>query len=64
MQNLRRGTLSSARQETSFELCSLRQRADGKAKDLTKKANKARAIGMVIGIVVLVIAVLWKRLLR
>jgi len=31
---------------------------------MTEKANKARAIGMVIGIVVLVIALLWKRLLR
>jgi hypothetical protein len=28
------------------------------------RADKARAIGMVIGIVVLVIALLWKRLLR
>jgi hypothetical protein len=33
-------------------------------KDMTGKANRARAIGMVIGIVVLVIALLWKRLLR
>jgi hypothetical protein len=31
---------------------------------MTEKANKARAIGMVIGIVILVIALLWKRLLR
>jgi hypothetical protein len=31
---------------------------------MAEKANKARAIGMVIGIVVLVIAVLWKRLSR
>jgi len=31
---------------------------------MTEKANKARAIGMVIGILVLVIALLWKRLLR
>jgi hypothetical protein len=31
---------------------------------MVEKANKARAIGMVIGIVVLVIAVLWKRLSR
>jgi hypothetical protein len=33
-------------------------------KDMTEKANRARPIGMVIGIVVLVIALLWKRLLR
>jgi hypothetical protein len=33
-------------------------------KDMTEKANRARAFGMVIGIVVLVIALLWKRLLR
>jgi hypothetical protein len=31
---------------------------------MVEKANKARAIGMVIAIVVLVIAVLWKRLSR
>jgi hypothetical protein len=31
---------------------------------MTQKAHKARAIGTVIGIVVLVIALLWKRLLR
>jgi len=31
---------------------------------MTTKANKARAIGMVIGIVILVMALLWKRLLR
>jgi len=31
---------------------------------MTEKANRARAMGMVIGIVVLVIALLWKRLLR
>jgi hypothetical protein len=31
---------------------------------MTETANRARAIGMVIGIVVLVIALLWKRLLR
>jgi hypothetical protein len=31
---------------------------------MTESANRARAIGMVIGIVVLVIALLWKRLLR
>jgi hypothetical protein len=29
-----------------------------------EKANRARAIGMVIGVVVLVLAVLWKRLSR
>jgi hypothetical protein len=31
---------------------------------MSEKANRARAIGMVIGIVILVIALLWKRLLR
>jgi hypothetical protein len=31
---------------------------------MTEKANRARAIGMVIGIVVLVVALLCKRLLR
>ncbi len=31
---------------------------------MADKANRARAMGMVIGIVVLVIALLWKRLLR
>jgi hypothetical protein len=31
---------------------------------MTEKSNRARAIGMVIGIVVLVLALLWKRLLR
>jgi hypothetical protein len=31
-------------------------------KAMTEKANKTRAIGMVIGILVLVIALLWKRL--
>ena len=35
-----------------------------RVKDMTEKANRARAIGMVIGIVVLVIALLWKRLSR
>jgi hypothetical protein len=29
-----------------------------------EKANRARAIGMVIGIVVLALAVLWRRLSR
>jgi hypothetical protein len=29
-----------------------------------EKANRARAIGMVIGVVVLVLALLWRRLLR
>ena len=38
--------------------------ADANAKNMTEKANRARVIGMVIGIVVLVIALLWKRLLR
>jgi hypothetical protein len=33
-------------------------------KAMTEKANKTRTIGMVIGIVVLVIALLWKRLSR
>jgi hypothetical protein len=37
---------------------------DPNAKNMMEKANRARAIGMVIGIVVLVIALLWKRLLR
>jgi hypothetical protein len=32
--------------------------------DMKEKANRSRAIGMVIGIVVLLIALLWKRLLR
>jgi hypothetical protein len=31
---------------------------------MTEKTNKTRAIGVVIGIVVLVIALLWKRLSR
>jgi hypothetical protein len=31
---------------------------------MTEKPNRARAIGMVIGIVVLMIALLWKRLFR
>jgi len=31
---------------------------------MTEKANSARAIAMVIGIVVLVITLLWKRILR
>jgi hypothetical protein len=31
---------------------------------MAEKANQARAIGTVIGIVVLVIALLWKRLSR
>jgi hypothetical protein len=35
-----------------------------KRENMTEKANRARAFGMVIGIVVLVIALLWKRLLR
>lgn len=29
-----------------------------------EKANRARAIGMVIGIIILMLAVLWKRLSR
>jgi hypothetical protein len=33
-------------------------------KAMTEKTNRARAIGMVIGVAVLVIALLWKRLLR
>ena len=33
-------------------------------KAMTEKTNKTRAIGVVIGIVVLVIALLWKRLSR
>jgi hypothetical protein len=39
-------------------------RTDANAKNMMEKANRAREIGMVIGIVVLVIALLWKRLLR
>lgn len=35
-----------------------------RVKDMTEKANRARAVGMVIGIVILVIALLWKRLSR
>jgi len=31
---------------------------------MTEKANKARMIGMLIGIVVLILALLWKRVLR
>jgi hypothetical protein len=31
---------------------------------MKEKAHRARAFGMAIGIVVLVIALLWKRLLR
>jgi hypothetical protein len=37
---------------------------DLRMRRMTEKANKARAIGTVIGIVVLGIAVLWKRLSR
>jgi hypothetical protein len=33
-------------------------------KIMAEKANRARAIVMVIGIAILVIAVLWKRILR
>jgi hypothetical protein len=33
-------------------------------KAVTEKTNRARAIGMAIGIAVLVIALLWKRLSR
>jgi hypothetical protein len=42
----------------------LRQCAEAHAKNMTEKANRMRAFGMVIGILVLVIALLWKRLLR
>ncbi len=31
---------------------------------MTEKANRARVIGMVVGSVVLILALLWKRLLR
>jgi hypothetical protein len=31
---------------------------------MTEKANRARLIGMVAGIVVLIMALLWKRILR
>jgi hypothetical protein len=37
---------------------------DTRVKDMTENANRARAIGTVIGIVILVIALLWKRLSR
>jgi hypothetical protein len=37
---------------------------DLRMRRMTEKTNKARAIGTVIGIVVLGIAVLWKRLSR
>jgi hypothetical protein len=33
-------------------------------KNMTDKPYRARAIGMVIGIIVLLIALLWKRILR
>jgi hypothetical protein len=54
------GSLSAGRR-TNFDPC---QRAELGLKDKTGKANRARAIGMVIGIVDLVIALLWKRRLR
>ena len=31
---------------------------------MTEKANKARLIGMAVGIAVLIMALLWKRVLR
>jgi hypothetical protein len=31
---------------------------------MTENANKARLIGMVVGIAVLILALLWKRILR
>jgi hypothetical protein len=31
---------------------------------MTEKANKARLIGTLLGIVVLILALLWKRILR
>ena len=31
---------------------------------MTQKANRARLIGMAVGIVVLILALLWKRILR
>jgi hypothetical protein len=31
---------------------------------MTEKANRARAVGIVIGIVVLLLAIVWKRLTR
>jgi hypothetical protein len=52
------------REKDKLRLCPLCQCADARMKDMTEKANRARAIGMVIGIIVLVIALLWKRLLR
>jgi hypothetical protein len=51
-------------EEQSFDLCPCGGVRTLELKDMTEKANRARAIGMVIGIVVLVIALLWKRLLR
>jgi len=33
-------------------------------KIMTEKANRARLIGMVVGIAVLILALLWKRILR
>jgi hypothetical protein len=31
---------------------------------MTEKANKARVIGMLVGIAILIVALLWKRVLR
>jgi hypothetical protein len=31
---------------------------------MTEKANKARLVGMALGIVILILALLWKRILR
>jgi hypothetical protein len=31
---------------------------------MTEKANKARLIGMMVGIAVLILALLWRRVLR
>jgi len=42
----------------------LHQLAGAEGKNMAEKGNRAQAIGIVIGIVVLVIALLWKRILR
>jgi hypothetical protein len=46
-------------------VCAARQCLDAKGRrNMMEKPNRARAFGMAIGIVVLVIALLWRRLLR
>jgi len=57
-------TPSPAGRRTSSDLYrSISQRALT-GKHMPENRNRARAIGIVIGIVVLVIALLWKRILR